>query len=129
MILLTNSTDILQIYATQASPPVPLEISVNYIDLNLQTRLQAPGRKNIIINESGVSEIITGSSSYGVSRAVKQLSIFNSDTENSIDIEIRHSALYEGETDPSVVTQYAVTLAARQIAQYTSGNGFNKQGD
>jgi len=125
MILLKNSTDILQIYSSAA---VPVEISVNYIDLNQQTRIQEPGRLSVVITSTGITNILRGRGEYGIYRAIKQLSIFNGDDTNSTSIELRHSGLHENETSPRVVTQYATLLAKGQTVQYTTGQGFYKQG-
>lgn len=125
MILLKNSTDILQLYSSVA---VPVEISVNYIDLNQQTRIQEPGRLSVVITSTGITNVLSGRGEYGIYRAIKQLSIFNGDDTNSTSIELRHSGLHENETSPRIVTQYATLLTKNQTIQYTTGQGFYNQG-
>jgi len=125
MILLTSSSDklILELSADNA----PFEVQLNYVDLNLQTRKQRPGRLNHIVTTSGDFEICPGPATYGVTRAIKQLSIYNADPSITTRVRIKHAGLDTGNVIKKV-TQYSVKLPPLFSIQYTTGQGFYNQG-
>lgn len=125
MILLTDITDELRVELNQ---PVAIQIHASYVDLNLQTRQQTPGRTGKIIDTVGVHTFLSSSNTYGTPRAVKQLSFHNSDPVESCEISIIHASKAPNESIYTLITLYQSVLPREQSVQYTTGQGFYNQG-
>lgn len=122
MILLTTPDDNLFTWLSQSN--IPIEVQINYVDLNLQTRTQTPGRISKTITAAGDSLVCPGPQDYGISRAIKQMSIYNADPLQTLIVKIKHSGSDEESNTIKTVTQYAASLDAEKTLQYISGQGF-----
>lgn len=88
MIFLTESTDSI-ILSITSSGSVECHIQLNFVDLNVTTKAQRPGRKNQIITSAG-DTIITDISiePEDIARSIKSLSIYNASID-ACDVEIK----------------------------------------
>jgi len=114
MLLLTSTTDALQVVTTSAAAT---SVHASWVDTNTSTGAITPGRTNTAISSAATTTVVAAPAT-GVQRNVKTLHIRNSDVSLSNTITVQH-------TDGTVVAQLAKrTLAPGDSLQYTDQGGF-----
>jgi len=85
MLLLTSTTDVIQIVATDATK---LEIHASYADN--ASGVVTPGRQNIVVTTSGTATVVTAPGE-GVERNIRTMVVRNDDPSSSNNVRVEHT--------------------------------------
>ena len=114
MLLLTSTTDLLQVITSAAST---IDVHASWVDTNTGTGAISPGRTNTVIGTATTTTVVA-SPAASVQRNAKSIYIYNNHATVACDVTVQH-------TDGTTIAQlYKTTLNPGGMAQFTDQQGW-----
>lgn len=114
MILLTNTTDKLQIISGQAGA---LDVHISYVDLTSAGAWSGAGRQNTAIVTAAATDVLAAPG-VSVIRNAKTINVRNAHASNSCDVTVLYNQ------NGTTFTLHKVTLRAGEALEYIEGVGW-----